>query len=143
MKLKKRWIAESQFSPKRCVSNFLLLCSYDSLFFVNKNQFSECEAAKLALRDLEDRHQELLILEKNIQEVRDLFVELNHLVECQVKMFFFFLLCGSFRTHYDQVLYVYIGWNDRQDRIRCNWNHCESGGRKRMFGHCGVEKKIL
>ena len=88
---------------------FPFFCVHYSLFFVNKNQFSECEAAKLALRDLEDRHQELLILEKNIQEVRDLFVELNHLVECQVKMFFFFLLCGSFPTHYDQVLYVYIG----------------------------------
>ena len=47
-------------------------------------EFGECEAAKLALRDLEDRHEELLALEKNIQEMHDLFVELNLLVECQV-----------------------------------------------------------
>lgn len=56
-------------------------------------QFGECEAAKLALRDLEDRRQELLGLEKNIQEMHDLFVELNLLVECQVFFYQFFCLC--------------------------------------------------
>ncbi|KAK4023060.1 hypothetical protein OUZ56_008495 [Daphnia magna] len=50
---------------------------------VFSKEFGECEAAKLALRDLEDRRQELLGLEKNIQEMHDLFVELNLLVECQ------------------------------------------------------------
>ncbi|XP_046437085.1 syntaxin-1A-like [Daphnia pulex] len=50
---------------------------------VFSKEFGECEAAKLALRDLEDRHEELLALEKNIQEMHDLFVELNLLVECQ------------------------------------------------------------
>nr|CAH0104197.1 unnamed protein product [Daphnia galeata] len=53
---------------------------------VFSKEFGECEAAKLALRDLEDRHEELLALEKNIQEMHDLFVELNLLVECQGEM---------------------------------------------------------
>lgn len=68
----------------------LIYVIHDSLISITtSNQFSECEAAKLALRDLEDRHQELLTLEKNIQEVRDLFVELNHLVDCQVAVYFY------------------------------------------------------
>lgn len=55
----------------------------------------ECEAAKLALRDQEDRLHELLELEKSIQEMHDLFVELNLMVQCQVACALFsrFLFC--------------------------------------------------
>lgn len=47
----------------------------------------ESESAKLALRDLQERHQELLKLEKGIQEMHDMFLELNLMIESQVKGF--------------------------------------------------------
>lgn len=54
---------------------------------MNKPQkFVESESAKLALRDLQDRHDELLKLEKGIQEMHDMFVELNLMIENQVRL---------------------------------------------------------
>lgn len=50
-------------------------------------QLAEVKKAKLDLRELEDRHQELLKLEKGIQQVRDLFVDIAVLVTEQVRRF--------------------------------------------------------
>jgi t-SNARE complex subunit, syntaxin len=45
---------------------------------------TETLEARKALEDVQIRHQELLKLEKSIQELRDLFVEMALLVEQQV-----------------------------------------------------------
>ena len=44
---------------------------------------AESQAAKLALRDIEERHRDLTLLEESIREVNSLFQEIGLLVELQ------------------------------------------------------------
>jgi syntaxin 1A len=44
----------------------------------------QTQEARQALADIEARHEEIINLEKNIRELRDLFIEMASLVETQV-----------------------------------------------------------
>lgn len=46
---------------------------------------AECQAAKEALRDIEERHNDLLLLEHGIRELNQLFQELGLHIELQVR----------------------------------------------------------
>jgi len=45
----------------------------------------QTQEARQALADIEARHKEIIKLEQNIRELRDLFIEMASLVETQVK----------------------------------------------------------
>jgi t-SNARE complex subunit (syntaxin) len=45
----------------------------------------QTQEARQALADIEARHHEIITLEKNISELRDLFIEMAGLVAAQVK----------------------------------------------------------
>lgn len=44
----------------------------------------QTQEARQALRDIEERHHEIVTLERNIRDMRDLFVEISLHVEAQV-----------------------------------------------------------
>jgi len=46
-------------------------------------EFADTQSAALALRDIQDRHDQLIGLEKNIEEVHDLFVDLSMMISLQ------------------------------------------------------------
>lgn len=48
---------------------------------------AESQQAKQALADVEARHQDIIKLESNIKELRDMFVDMAMLVEAQVGSF--------------------------------------------------------
>lgn len=60
---------------------------------------AETLEARRTLQEVQDRHMELLKLEKSIQELRDMFVEMALLVEKQVR-----------NPPYDTIHFVDFGW---------------------------------
>jgi len=46
-------------------------------------EFAETQSTKLALRDIQERHSQLIGLEKNIEELRDMFVDLSTMISLQ------------------------------------------------------------
>ncbi|XP_026687470.1 syntaxin-1A homolog, partial [Diaphorina citri] len=74
-------IARAEISDEK-LEELLEQGNYASIF--NADIVTETLEARKALEDVQIRHQELLKLEKSIQELRDLFVEMALLVEQQV-----------------------------------------------------------
>jgi len=48
------------------------------------NQFAETQSAKLALQDIQQRHTQMVEIEKSLVELRDMFVDLSNMVNLQV-----------------------------------------------------------
>jgi syntaxin 1A len=61
-------------------------CEKIWFFFIFLQIVVQTQEARQALADIEARHEEIINLEKNIRELRDLFIEMASLVETQVNM---------------------------------------------------------
>lgn len=60
----------------------------ETFFYLLAQIVVQTQEARQALKDIEARHEEIIKLEKNIMELRDLFIEMASLVETQVLKLF-------------------------------------------------------